>query len=283
MDSWLLASLTSEPVVLSEAAFVTDTSRSASPVTAATGLPSASVVAGAPAIIRWAMAGSALRAARNLVLSNSSFVPSLDSWRPTWTGEPWMPSSPIAKVTASSSCPASAETEKSPLRIFVLPRELSVADLTSLLAAFTASTRACIFAATASGLLAMVSVTGVALFSLTVKVAPARTESNVFDDDVTATVVSVPMRILASTPMVLAAAVPGAPWNENLLAAPVSVDATRRAASPVFSWTTEAVSLSPVAALMAAAASASVPVPPTVMTGVTGSSFSSSTWIVDAP
>jgi hypothetical protein len=54
------------------------------------------------------------------------------------------------------------------------------------------------------------------------------------------------------------------PERENLLAAPVSFETTRSCASPVLTWTTEALSPCELA-LMAAAASASVPVPPIVI------------------
>jgi hypothetical protein len=135
-------------------------------------------------------------------------------------------------------------------------------------------------AATESGSDEMVSV-AVSSFLLTVKVAPASTESNVLVDDDTVTGVVVPISIWASAAAVLIVNVP-APVTENLLAAPVSLAEIRSAASPELIWTTDAVSPWELA-LMAAAASASVPVPPIVILGVSATLFSSEIWISLAP
>jgi hypothetical protein len=123
------ASLTSDPVVLSEAVLATFSSRSARPVTATTEVPLDVVPAARPAIIVWARAGSSLSAVRNLSLLKLRVLPSLLSSNPTVAGErllPSEPTEPIAKDTASSSWPASWLTEKSPLSAAVLPLELFV-------------------------------------------------------------------------------------------------------------------------------------------------------------
>src|SRR3954453_3286737 len=130
--------------------------------------------------------------------------------------------------------------------------------------ALTASTSDCIFAATAAGSDTTPTVTGVSGSALTaVIVVPGSTPVNVFVDDDTVYGLTVPMLSFASCACWLTENVP-APVKENSVSAPVVLEVTCRPTSVGLICTTAAERPS-VLALIAAAASAMVWVPPIVM------------------